>query len=231
MKMQRFIAGLLGLVASASVYGGEFSFVDVDGPACEQMNGSTVCLTLLYSGLITKGDNQKLISEMKRSTQIIEESILSSVGGRPGARVGKIFFNSPGGDLFEAMKVGQTIRDNLIVTQVPSNSSCYSSCVIAYLGGVFRVPVGRVGVHSFYSKDLVGPAEYASASKRYDAVSAEVEAYLKAMRIPTTFLDEMKNTPHYSVKVLEFEEMRRLGVAGIDPVYAQVRQSSRDKPK
>jgi hypothetical protein len=39
----------------------------------------------------------------------------------------------------------------------------------------------------------------------------------------------MKATPHYSVKVLDSEEMKRLGVMGVDPVYAQVRESSRKK--
>lgn len=175
---------------------------------------------VIFSGEINSGDSEKILAEKKHL-----ESVLRKIVKKP-VRIGKIHFDSPGGDLFEAMKIGRIVRDGLMVTQVTYDSSCYSACVIAFVGGVIRISVGTVGIHSFYSKEMIGLAEFSKASRMYDEVSLQVENYLHSMRISLGLLDEMKNTPHYTMKVLEFEEMEKLGVIGIDPVFAQIRGSN-----
>lgn len=223
MRARRTLSALIGLFASSLVFGGELSVADMDGVGCEQIDGASVCLTLLFSGKIEKGDGERLSRKITRLTGEMGKLLKTRV------RVGKVHFDSPGGDLHEAMKVGRIIRDNLMVTQVTHDSICSSACVVAFLGGVFRIPVGPMGIHSFYSKEFLGQADYAVASKQYDAVSVQVETYLRTMRIPVVFLDEMKSIPHYNIRILEFEEMKRLGVIGIDPVYAQIRDSNKSR--
>ena len=90
-----------------------------------------------------------------------------------------------------------------------------------------RLPVGPIGIHSFYSEDFIGSTNYAEASERYNEISSEVEDYLKELRIPVSLLDEMKKVPHYNLKIFDGEfsgELGRHGVFGVDPVYAQVKE-------
>lgn len=214
----RLILFLSATLCASITQAGKFAFADMDGLGCEQVGPSSTCITLYYSGEIQPGDSEKLFAEKNRLEAGLKKLVKKPI------RIGKIHFDSPGGDLFEAMKLGQIIRDGLMRTQVTTDSSCYSACVIAFVGGVIRIPVGPVGIHSFYSKKLIGPAEFARASEKYDEVSLQMEQYLRSMRIPIALLDEMKSIPHYNMQILEFEEMKRLGIIGIDPVYAQVRE-------
>lgn len=107
--------------------------------------------------------------------------------------------------------------------QVAHDSVCYSACVIAHLGGVVRIPMG---IHSFYSNEFVGAENFASSSKKYNDISELVTAYLREMRVPTALLDEMMKVSHKSLKILDFEEMKRFGVIGQDPVYLQTKGNS-----
>jgi len=224
MGIVRILLVLIGLFASSAAFAGKISFagiLDSGDPGCDVTDRSSVCITLLFSGEIEKGDAEHLSREITKVSDKGNEKIKF--------RAAEILFDSPGGDLYEAMKIGKIIRDHLMATMVTRDSSCSSACVIAYLGGVARMPAGPIGIHSFYSKEFLGPSDYAVASKRYDDVSLQVEAYLKAMRIPVALLDEMKNTPHYNIRILKIEEMQRLGVLGIDPVYAQIRNSNENR--
>ena len=81
------------------------------------------------------------------------------------------------------------IRENLLWTEVPYGAECHSACVIAFVGGVERQAVGVLGVHPFYSEDILGSGDCADASELYDQVSDLLEAYLKEMRIPLALLD------------------------------------------
>ncbi len=81
-----------------------------------------------------------------------------------------IRFDSPGGNVLEALKLGQFLRqlnwDTFVGEQsaiIPGShlsqyktqkSSCYSACVYAFAGGVHRDAADRsVGIHQFYRPD------------------------------------------------------------------------------
>lgn len=78
---------------------------------------------------------------------------------------GNVLFNSPGGDLFGGIRLGQSIRDRGMSTQVGKSTSdgygfekvekgqCASACVFAFLGGVDRTAGdGELGIHQFYNQ-------------------------------------------------------------------------------
>jgi hypothetical protein len=215
-------AGLffLGLVCASIAQAGKFEVLNLHSSnECEQSSGPSVCVTLHFSGEVRLGDTERFQAERQRI-----ENIFKQIAPHLSVRITTVNFDSPGGEIYEAMRLGRVMRENLITTGVNSESNCHSACVIAFLGGVIRLPFGSIGIHSFYSKDLIGAPDFALASERYDEVSAHVEQYLRAVRIPTAFLDEMKKVPHYKMKVLGLDEMSQLGVIGIDPVYAQTRE-------
>ncbi len=79
-----------------------------------------------------------------------------------------INFNSPGGSLIGAIRLGRVIRqlrmDTSVAKTVPyqerwhdtEKGQCYSACAYAFLGGVVRsVEPGDYGVHQFYSSALL----------------------------------------------------------------------------
>jgi len=61
----------------------------------------------------------------------------------------KIDLDSEGGQLFEAISIGQYARENLIATEVSRGSICFSACPYILIGGIVRtVRYGAtVGMH------------------------------------------------------------------------------------
>lgn len=188
---------------------------DAHKDSCRGPTKADICLTILLKGEILPGDAaklQKTLTALSTSPAKVEVRV----------RIGAIMFDSPGGDVDESMKIGRIIRNELMWTQVTSDSVCYSACVLAFVGGVSRLVFGPVGIHSFYSSDFFGGASFDSASKQYNAAAKVVEAYLSDVRIPTSLLDEMRKVSHRSLKVLSGDELVRFAVVGIDPVYVQL---------
>ena len=161
---------------------------------------------LLFSGDISIGDADRLKRRIERG------------------HISVIAFDSPGGSIAEALRIGRVIRSELIRTEVPYDAECHSACVIAFAGGVERVPHGPLGVHSFYSEDFLGSGDYSGASEIYEEAAMEIEAYLKDMRIPVALLDHMKRVSHEEIDILEAEKLTEYFLEGTDPVYRQTHQ-------
>lgn len=205
-------------VAEQSV-AAEFSVAAVDARGCDKFHGEEVCLSLNMVGQIEAGDAQKLQQEVTRVEVIISKNFAK-------AKVVHIFLESPGGSLNEAMNLGRFIRSNQISTQVAKGDTCASACVLVLAAGVKRIPVGDVVVHSFYSPEVLGTHDIFKAEKVYDAMSESVSTYLKEMRVSAQLLDEIIRVPHFKSRKLELDELVKLGLLGVDPVYAQVRSQA-----
>ena len=55
----------------------------------------------------------------------------------------EVAFDSPGGDLAEAIRLGQALRVARLATNVHSGESCRGACVAAYLGGTVPGAIGE----------------------------------------------------------------------------------------
>ena len=75
----------------------------------------------------------------------------SSISNECRAKAPMIFFDSHGGDVRAAMRIGMAIRDFQAAVSVPQGASCASACVLGFLGGVTRLNFGRIGLHRPYS--------------------------------------------------------------------------------
>lgn len=75
-----------------------------------------------------------------------------------------VYFDSTGGQVVEAIRMGQSIRKRGFSTGVQRrgdarDAMCASACVYAYVGGIARYlndDRGRLGVHQYYSPTNVG---------------------------------------------------------------------------
>lgn len=104
----------------------------------------------------------------------------------------KVSFNSPGGSLFEGMKLGRAIRAlgfyttvgvyNPTFTEGASKAAiCASACAYAFAGGTSRFLdgyTGRLGIHQFYAPDDVGVT-----GEDVQQVSGLLVAYLDEMGV------------------------------------------------
>lgn len=182
------------------------------------------CMALYLTGKIEKGDALTLENKFTITDEFKNEQPGKV---RVNIRIGSIYFNSPGGNLFEAMKIGKLIRERMIETAVAFDDICYSSCVMAFVGGVFRAGAGKMGIHSFYSEDFIGSGDYSKASEQYNLIADEVRTYLREMRIPVSLLDAMMAVTRKNIKILDVEEIKKYTLIGVDPVYSQVKEKSK----
>ena len=209
----KYLLGLLFFLPTL-ISAMEFKPAGISEHGCDSLPLGGICVTILASGGIEPGDAVAL----KKVIEKIEKSDKLSI------QVGEIWLDSKGGHVRASMELGRYIRSRQQGTFVTHDSVCASACVLAYVGGVSRFAVGPMMIHSFYSKEFEGTGNFAQASKKYDDMAAEVEKYLKEMRITKNLLDQMMTIPHFQAKTLSFEEMEGLGLIGLDPVYAQTRK-------
>jgi len=207
------------LVLTFPVVAGELNFRSIEQCAPSQKP----CIALLFEGPIEEGDSDVFRNWIENPPPSLQE--FAEMIGHSEIHVGWVFFDSPGGNLFEAMKIGELIREHQITTQVAIDSKCYSACVIAILGGVGRISVGQIGIHSFYSEEFLGSGRFGEASDWYNQISEQVEGYLRRMRVPVRILDLMKATPHTSIHILDDDERHDLQVFGFDPVWLQTKEN------
>ena len=111
-------------------------------------------LSIYASGEFTVGDSDRFATFV-RDNQI---------------EMAKVVFDSPGGSLFEGVKLGKMLRSLHFDTDIgneegrPGESSkaiCASACAYAYAGGTLRfMPEGgRLGLHQFRSSSGAGVSE------------------------------------------------------------------------
>lgn len=116
--------------------------------------------TLRLSGEFERKDRDKVRAALQQSGAVDE-----------------VAFDSPGGNLFGGLEVGELMREQNLVTRVPSGSSCASACVYAFLGGRIRYvdPGSRVGVHmSTLTHNEQFRNKLAQAIRKRDEISVRV---------------------------------------------------------
>lgn len=131
----------------------------------------------------------------------------------PGAVV---YFDSNGGNLVEAMKMGRTIRELQFETQIgiegdinrEKTSHCISACTIAFLGGVYRnVSANAIfGVHRFYAEDGSLNGDNAQL------VSALLVEYIQSMGVSPSFISYMTDAGPAEINALSTNTMNSLGI-------------------
>lgn len=126
--------------------------------------------------------------------------------------------NSTGGSVAPAMALGRLARARRAVTSVARSAVCYSACVYVLAGGVQRVALGQVGIHSSY--DPVGSdASYEASKRSYEAIKRSVKEYLAEMNVSDALFDRMVRIPPAEMQVLSSDEVYQYGLRGTDPVW------------
>lgn len=131
-----------------------------------------------------------------------------------GGEVKSLYLHSPGGSVQDALTMSKLLREKDILTQVPDDAYCASSCPILFSGGKERT-VGNnawVGVHQIYATQTT-PGDLADGMSQAQAITAEVQQHLVDMGVDTrAWLHAMK-TPSDQLYIFTPKELKEYKLA------------------
>lgn len=164
------------------------------------LSPSTLHVELI--GEIELGDTEKLMAEVAKYQD------------DPYLRY-SFFFDSPGGNLIEGIRLGAYIASlgemtsSFVGTWGDTQALCASACVYAFLGANYRY-MGRIGVHRFYSSrdDLEG----AHAMDVSQTISARIASYLRSRRVDPAFFDDIVSSSPNEMNWVSEERLIEVGV-------------------
>ena len=150
---------------------------------------------LSISGTIQSGDSERLARTFARVTRISE-----------------IRLESRGGDVVEAILMGEIIKAMRLPTVVPANATCASACFFLWLNGNQRLLSegrGQLGVHR---PALENPSSSAGSRQAQANLLSAVTGYLEGRRVPRKFIDLMMSHPFGQFYWLSNADLRELGI-------------------
>lgn len=144
---------------------------------------------VLVSGEIKKGDVAKLALFLLDNTN---------------TNLSTVFLNSSGGDVLEALVIGEMMRENFSATVVPESAMCFSACTILWAAGVDRYLGGRnskLGFHrlSFKRREIDVRKSQAVTS----SVSQLVADFFRKVALPPLLIEKMDQTPPTDIYVVD----------------------------
>jgi hypothetical protein len=159
--------------------------------------------TLRMTGEIRMGDATRLV-EFLRSNH--EQFI---------AHGGTAVLAIDGGDVIDAWKIGEIVRDALIEVRLRDSGTtrCASACFFIFASAVSRVAEeGTVGIH----RPHIDMAALAGASpdrvrERYATLIGETSKKLEDLLVPRDIIEKMMRTPPNDSYPLSREELDRIG--------------------
>jgi hypothetical protein len=161
-----------------------------------------VC-TLAFDGEISAGDAQH-----------IEQAIIASPH-----RVEMMYFNSPGGDTFEALKIADVLNKYFIAFAtrqcdasgqkcmlqsrvLPNLSACASACAL-----IFLTANNRYGTEVFFhrptfSGEYMRSLSAPNAERMYNSAALRLRSELKKRGVSESFIESIMNIPSAAVQKL-----------------------------
>jgi hypothetical protein len=177
---------------------------------------SNLCLrNIEIVGQIENGDTARL------------KRVLDAFGGA------LVSFNSPGGDIYEAMSIGRLLsKENTgpVNTVVERNEVCASACVLAFAGGDIkiitrgspypeRIPGGKLVIHrpSLVNHSIVANLDQEEFRKLYDQGIHDIKVYLQEVGIRPELAAEMMRFSSDEAHELSLKEIAYYGLDQENP--------------
>jgi len=142
------------------------------------------------------------------------ERLIGFINAQPRRPVIAIYLSSPGGSLYEGMKLGRLFRDWRIKTVVEGGRECASACALAFLGGHDERGPWRsssdnslLGFHAFRT-----PGQELQDEGETQKVVADVLRYGHQVDAPLELLVLTFATPSYEMYWLDEVEICALGI-------------------
>lgn len=126
-----------------------------------------------------------------------------------------VVFNSDGGSVTEALKIGRDLRRNDVDTFIPNDAHCLSACILAFVGGAHRTvaDTGALGSHQFYWPAGEVPAGD-EATLLTQQLSANVLRHFLALDVDPEALTMIMDTPPSKMLVFSPALLKRFRLVG-----------------
>ena len=126
-----------------------------------------------------------------------------------------VYLASPGGNLYEGMRLGLYFHLNKIKTVVEGGQDCASACALAFLGGTDNAGLpwrssstnSRLGFHAFR-----GIAEKAASTDNVQSIVADMLRYGKTVNAPIDLLIQGFATPSDDIFWVSQADVCALGI-------------------
>lgn len=132
-----------------------------------------------------------------------------------------IKLNSAGGEVEEAIKIGEIIRENEFLVSVPDGAECLSSCIFILSAGIYRSGSGKVGIHRPYFSTIAEGESIQNIRRKRDDVLTIIKQYVEKMDINPRLVDTMMSIPPGELKILTDDELSYYRLSGMDASYEE----------
>lgn len=178
----------------------------------------------LLSGKISSGDTQRVAKFFLKFPSIEA-----------------LYLDSRGGDVIEAIRLGELVRTLRILVHVADRGVCASACFFIWINGESRMAVpeeykkssGPVGLHRPF---LVNPEDNETSLKKQSNVISGVRRYLEDNFIPRRLIDTMMSRPSNDIYWLTTDDLEEIGFVppALEELYiakchANIRQLSANR--
>lgn len=177
---RKFLTLLSALLCSQSSWAGDIS------PLGESRGYELI----LFSGPIIPGDAQRIATAFQKTSSKSTPLLM---------------IDSPGGNVREAMKIGDYLEQNEIGVVIPPIMSCLSSCVLALAGGDSKSPRGRIGIHRPFVTDLDLPEN--AAATALTRIQTDIRLYLEKKGVAPALIDDMFSVEPHRMQILTNREI------------------------
>jgi hypothetical protein len=124
--------------------------------------------------------------------------------------------DSAGGQVEDAMAVGDFIAESRWTIWVREGSVCHSACVFVLGAGDTRLVTGKVGIHRIIRMSSSATTR-AELNTELRAVYDRVRAYLERNGAAVAIADLMMAVPNRNLRLLTSEELQLYGLDGVNP--------------
>jgi hypothetical protein len=128
---------------------------------------------------------------------------------------GTVVFVIDGGDVLEALRIGELLRDALVEARVPDTASsrCVSSCFFMFAHAVSRYAVAdAVRLHRpYFDPKALASASPAAVRLRYEELAAQVRKRMEELAVPASLTERLFALPADEVYRLSPEDVASLG--------------------
>lgn len=140
-------------------------------------------------------------------------------------KVSGVYIFSPGGDFYEAMKIGRAMRALELSSQVPmrgpagrpvckddgfrpkpkdpNNCTCASAGFFIHIGAIHRGGTYLAVHRPYFAKGKFGDLSQADAQKAFDALQESARTYMQEMGVPKHIQEDVLGTPSERALVLD----------------------------
>ena len=184
----------VGIALSSASNGADFSF----RPASPR---GLSFPSVVMSGEIQRGDYERLQSFIRKDFDRFRSSVL--------------VLTSPGGDLFEAIKIGNIVKASYShVSVYESVGVCASACFLIYVASVSRgATLPSIGIHRpYFDPHYFSKLSIAQAEVRHKELTRKIREYLEEREVPQYLIEKMFSLSSDEVYWLTYDDLDRIGL-------------------